>query len=129
MLALAGATPIAVVPPQADEEVRALWVTRTTLTSPESMSQMVAAAKAGGFNTLLVQVRGRGDAYYRSTLEPRAAELSAQARLRSARDVTSSRRTPPASSVHAWVAVNLVSSPTTLPLVARSRRSTARPNG
>ena len=37
---------------------------------------MVAAAQAGGFNTLLVQVRGRGDAYYSGTIEPRAAELA-----------------------------------------------------
>ena len=46
----------------APEQTRALWVTRTTLTSADSIKQMVTAAQAGGFNTLLVQVRGRGDA-------------------------------------------------------------------
>src|SRR5262245_64272376 len=60
----------------APEQTRALWVTRTTLSSPESIRQMVAAAQAGGFNTLLVQVRGRGDAYYQPTIEPRANELA-----------------------------------------------------
>src|SRR3982751_5111455 len=60
----------------APEQTRALWVTRTTRTSPDAIRQMVAAAQAGGFNTLLVQVRGRGDAYYASTLEPRAPELA-----------------------------------------------------
>ena len=39
---------------------------------------MVRAAIGGGFNTLIVQVRGRGDAYYRSGLEPRAADLAAR---------------------------------------------------
>ena len=34
------------------------------------IEQMVRAAQTGGFNTLIVQVRGRGDAYYDSALEP-----------------------------------------------------------
>ena len=39
-------------------EVRALWVVRTTLTSPEKIRSMVNAAADNGFNTLIVQVRG-----------------------------------------------------------------------
>src|SRR5687768_6025244 len=58
-----------------NEEVRALWVVRTTLTSPEKIRQMVNSAADNGFNTLIVQIRGRGDAYYKSRVEPRAAEL------------------------------------------------------
>src|SRR5881409_2358076 len=54
------------------DEVRALWVVRTTLTSTEKIRRMVESAKAAGFNTIIVQVRGRGDAYYRSRWEPRA---------------------------------------------------------
>jgi uncharacterized lipoprotein YddW (UPF0748 family) len=111
---MAGATPVAVVPPQADEEVRALWVTRATLTSPEAVSQMVRSAKAGGFNALLVQVRGRGDAYYRSTLEPRAAELSGHPDF-DPLAVTIKQAHAAGIRVHGWVAVNLVSSATTLP--------------
>jgi uncharacterized lipoprotein YddW (UPF0748 family) len=60
------------------DEVRALWVVRTTLTSPEKIKQMVESAKAAGFNTLIVQVRGRGDTYYRGRFEPRAVELKEQ---------------------------------------------------
>src|SRR5256885_7783579 len=56
-------------------EVRALWVVRTTLTSIPKIQAMVKAAAENGFNTLIVQVRGRGDAFYRSRREPRAAEL------------------------------------------------------
>jgi uncharacterized lipoprotein YddW (UPF0748 family) len=42
------------------------------MTTPEQVRDMVARADAAGFNTLIVQVRGRGDAYYHSTIEPRA---------------------------------------------------------
>jgi uncharacterized lipoprotein YddW (UPF0748 family) len=52
------------------EEVRGLWVVRTGLVSPEAVDRVVDQAAAGGFNTLLVQVRGRGDAFYRSQLVP-----------------------------------------------------------
>ena len=70
----------------ARDEVRALWVTRVSLTTPRSIGAVVQAARASGFNTLLVQVRGRGDAYFESTLEPRADPLAGQpATLRSAR--------------------------------------------
>jgi uncharacterized lipoprotein YddW (UPF0748 family) len=59
-------------------EVRALWVVRETLTSREKIQAMVERAAAAGFNTLIVQVRGRGDAYYHSRWEPRAIELNIQ---------------------------------------------------
>jgi len=98
----------------APEQARALWVTRTTLTSPESIKQMVAAADAGGFNTLLVQVRGRGDAYYTGTLEPRASELAARPTFDPLATVIEQAHAA-GLQVHAWVAVNLVSSSVSLP--------------
>src|SRR2546422_8131809 len=62
-------------PSQTNNEVRALRVVRTTLTSPEKIRTMVETAANNGFNTIIVQVRGRGDAYYRSHQEPRAMHL------------------------------------------------------
>src|SRR4051812_49351483 len=62
----------------AAEETRALWVLRSSLTSPASIPALVRTAKEQGFTTLLVQVRGRGDAYFASALEPRAADLARQ---------------------------------------------------
>src|SRR5687767_8787758 len=59
-------------------EVRALWVVRTTLSSPQGIRTMVREAAAAGFNTLMVQVRGRGDAFYSSTIEPRAEALAGE---------------------------------------------------
>jgi uncharacterized lipoprotein YddW (UPF0748 family) len=98
----------------APEQTRALWVTRTTLGSPESIRQMVAAAQAGGFNTLLVQVRGRGDAYYAGTIEPRAPELAGKPAFDPLATVLEEAHGA-GLKVHAWVAVNLVSSSVTLP--------------
>jgi uncharacterized lipoprotein YddW (UPF0748 family) len=59
-------------------EVRALWVVRTSITSPEAIEKVVSDAKRAGINTLIVQVRGRGDAYYRSRWEPRSDALKEQ---------------------------------------------------
>jgi uncharacterized lipoprotein YddW (UPF0748 family) len=95
-------------------EVRALWVTRSTLTSAESIRQLVSSAAAGGFNTLVVQVRGRGDSYYQGTLEPRASELAAKPAFDPLATVLQDAHAA-GLKVHAWVAVNLVASSVSLP--------------
>lgn len=98
----------------APQEVRALWVTRATLSSPAAIAQMVQSAQTGGFNTLIVQVRGRGDAYYSSTLAPRASELASRPAFDPlAETIAVARRA--GLRVHAWVVVNLVSSAVELP--------------
>lgn len=99
---------------RAKVETRALWVTRTTLSSPDAIHQMVRAAEAGGFNTLFVQVRGRGDSYYHGTIEPRAAELAAKPAFDPLAVVLDDAHAA-GLKVHAWVAVNLVSSSVSLP--------------
>jgi uncharacterized lipoprotein YddW (UPF0748 family) len=98
----------------APDQTRALWVTRSTLTSADAIRQMVRAADAGGFNTLLVQVRGRGDAYFNSTLEPRASELASKPEF-DPLNTTLEHAHAAGLTVHAWVAVNLVSSAASLP--------------
>lgn len=113
-VAVAAMAPRASAPDPPADDVRALWVTRATLSSPDAVSRMVGAARAGGFNALLVQVRGRGDAYYESSLEPRAAELSGQPDFDPlARTIAEAHAA--GIQVHAWIAVNLVSSAATLP--------------
>ena len=62
-------------------EVRALWVVRSTLDHPDSIRAMVARAHENGFNTLLVQVRGRGDAFYNARWEPRAESIVKDAKF------------------------------------------------
>lgn len=99
---------------RAEVGTRALWVTRTTLSLPDAIRQMVRAADAGGFNTLIVQVRGRGDSYYHGTLEPRASELAAKPAFDPLATVLADAHAA-GLKVHAWVAVNLVSSSVSLP--------------
>ena len=70
-----GTLPALTLPPETGD-VRALWVVRTALLHPDSARTAVRRADDAGFNTLLVQVRGRGDAYFASALEPRAEPLA-----------------------------------------------------
>jgi len=96
-------------------ETRALWVQRGSLASPQSIATLVKSAREHGFNTLLVQVRGRGDAYYLGSIEPRAAELLRQrddfdplATVLEAGHAAGLR-------IHAWINLNLISSAAELP--------------
>ncbi|RMF09659.1 MAG: hypothetical protein D6762_03100 [Candidatus Neomarinimicrobiota bacterium] len=88
---------------------RYLWVVRNTLTSREKIDDLIQFASRNGFTDLLVQVRGRGDALYRSRLVPTSPLLRhvsfdplsyilEQAHARQLR-------------VHAWVNVYVVWSP------------------
>lgn len=96
-------------------EVRGLWVLRSSLTSPLSVANLVRTASANGFNTLFVQVRGRGEAFYHSSIEPRATELDTQAsEFDPLADVIASAHAA-GMRVHAWVNVNLVASAAQLP--------------
>jgi len=89
-------------------EVRALWVVRTSLADPDTIRTMVARADEAGFNTLLVQVRGRGDAYYRSHREPPPSALRGiDAAFDPLATVVSEARRR-GLAVHAWVNVHLV---------------------
>jgi len=63
---------------QASSEVRGLWVVRTSLLGPAAIDKLVEDTADSGFNTLLVQVRGRGDALYTSRWEPRSDLLREQ---------------------------------------------------
>ncbi len=96
-------------------EVRALWVTRSSLTSPATVEEMTRAARASGFNTLLVQVRARGDAYFLGGLEPRASALSGQPGSFDPLMAVLQRAHALGLRVHAWVNVNLVASTGDLP--------------
>jgi uncharacterized lipoprotein YddW (UPF0748 family) len=100
---------------QGEEEVRALWVVRTTLTSPEKIRQMVNSAADNGFNTLIVQIRGRGDAYYKSRVEPRAVELKDQPPEFDPFAFTLSEAHKRGLKVHAWLNTSLLANLDALP--------------
>jgi uncharacterized lipoprotein YddW (UPF0748 family) len=96
-------------------EVRALWVVRNTLTSPEKIQRMIESAASNGFNTLIVQVRGRGDAYYRSRWEPRAAELKDQPADFDPLATTIDAAHKRGLKVHAWLNTSLLANLDALP--------------
>ncbi|MCR4401257.1 MAG: family 10 glycosylhydrolase [Firmicutes bacterium] len=58
-----------------DQEVRGLWVVRTSMATRGSVEKMVDLASKHNFNALFVQVNGRGEAYYTSSLVPRAPRV------------------------------------------------------
>jgi uncharacterized lipoprotein YddW (UPF0748 family) len=80
----------------ADGDVRAHWVQRASLQSPESIRRMVATAAINGFNTLFVPARTEGRGF-----DPLMETIDA-ARERGLR-------------VHAWLNVNMVASASELP--------------
>ena len=69
-----------------EREVRAVWITtvagldwpssRKASEQQASLAEMVERLHRSGFNTIFFQVRGRGDALYRSPLEPWSAVLT-----------------------------------------------------
>jgi uncharacterized lipoprotein YddW (UPF0748 family) len=102
-------------PVVAAQEVRALWVVRTTLTSPEKIRQLVQSAADNGFNTLIVQIRGRGDAYYKSRVEPRAIELKEQPPSFDPLALTLEEAHKRGLKVHGWLNTNLLANLDALP--------------
>src|SRR3954471_16383321 len=60
------------------DEIRAMWVLRTSLTTPERISTLVQAARDHASTTLFVQGRGRGDSCFLGGAEPRPPELVRQ---------------------------------------------------
>jgi uncharacterized lipoprotein YddW (UPF0748 family) len=95
-------------------ETRALWILRTSLTSPETIARVVRHAKTNGFNTLLVQVRARGDAYFTGGREPRASEIAGRPGFDPLGQMLDEAHRA-GLLVHAWTTINLVSSAVYLP--------------
>lgn len=57
-------------------ELRGVWITRFAYSSADQLEGIIDRAAAANFNAVFVQVRGNGDAYYESTVEPWARNLS-----------------------------------------------------
>ena len=55
---------------------KALWVVRDKITTAKAIDDLIEDAATRAIFDLVVQVRGRGDAYYRSELEPRAEPIT-----------------------------------------------------
>ncbi len=57
--------------------VRAVWVVRDALKTPQSIDTMLSLVREAHFTDVFLQVRGRGDAYYNSRIVPKAEGIAA----------------------------------------------------
>ena len=94
------------------DEVRALWADSWIkgFLSPEQTDRLLEEAWSANYNAVLVEVRKTGDAYYKSTLEPRATNIVGD--YDPLADLIAKARRPPAGKrpleVHAWIVANRV---------------------
>lgn len=102
--------------PPAAGEMRGLWVTRSWMTTPAQVSQVVGDAERHGFTAIFVQVRGRGDAFYRGGPDPRATLLARQPSTFDPLAELVERARAAGVQVHAWLNVNLVAGATAMPV-------------
>ena len=91
-----------------DDEIRALWVVRDALTTPESINRLVDFAVQTRMHILFVQVRGRGDVFYRSAIDPPASVLGAPLADFDPLAYLIALAKRSGISVHAWLNVYLV---------------------
>ena len=92
---------------KASRGVDYLWVLRDQLIEPAAIDSLVDRASRMGVRGLLVQVVGRGDAYYRSQLLPRAEPLGKSSDDDPLAHVLA-RAHAAGLEVHAWVNCMLV---------------------
>jgi uncharacterized lipoprotein YddW (UPF0748 family) len=87
------------------QELRGLWADafHNGMKSASQVTQLVDEARAGNFNAVFVQVRKRGDAYYNSTLEPKATDVSPQSFDPLADLIAKANTGGPKIEVHAWI--------------------------
>ena len=91
-----------------NQELRALWVVRDALTTPESVTRLIDFAVQTRTQMLFVQVRGRGDAFYRSRIDPPASVLTAPLSDFDPLAFLITLAQREGISVHAWLNVYLV---------------------
>ncbi len=87
-----------------EEDCRYFWVSRDAMVHPDSLDRLILMAEAAGANGLVVQVMGRGEAYYNSDILPRAEFSGFDDPLA----YLIARAKPRGMEVHAWVNAFLV---------------------
>ena len=97
----------------ASAEFRGMWIVRHTLVNSDRLLKSVELASRMNINALLVQVRGRGDAYYNSELVPRAEGLRPESFDPLSLAIHEAHQR--GIEVHAWINVFLAWNPTDTP--------------
>lgn len=97
----------ALLPSASAQEFRGLWVDafHPGFRSRSEVTRLIADARAGHFNALVVEIRKRGDAYYDSRYEPKAGEVSPPSFDPLAELIAQAHHTNngPRLEVHAWI--------------------------
>lgn len=95
-----------------NQEIRAAWVVRHALVSKEEIDRAIDYAVSARFQLLFVQVRGRGDAYYRSDLEPPGDDIVRPVTEFDPLEYLLTRAHEVGIAIHAWVNICYVWSKT-----------------
>ncbi len=87
------------------DEFRALWADafHSGFRTPAQTAQLVADARRGNFNAIVVQARKRGDAYYESLFEPKAADVAPSSYDPLADLISQAHAGPEPLEIHAWI--------------------------
>jgi uncharacterized lipoprotein YddW (UPF0748 family) len=102
------------------QEFRAMWADtfHAGLRNSSETSALIAAARSANCNAIVVEIRKRGDAYYRDGLEPVATDVAAdfdplEDLITKGHDTSGGQ---PKIEIHAWfVAYNIWNNQTTPP--------------
>lgn len=103
-------------------QIRAVWVDafHDGVKSLAQVDRLIADCRLGGINTIIVQVRRRGDAYYSRTAEPRTEDPAFTPGFDALQaTINAARAAWPPLEVHAWLA--------TIPIWNRKDRPPASP--
>ncbi len=93
-------------PAQANPEFRAFWADafHDGFKTPAQVTKLVADMRAANCNAIMVQARKRGDAYYNSSYEPKATDISSSFDpLQDLIDKAHNTSGGPRIEVHAWI--------------------------
>lgn len=93
--------------------VKGIWVIRTSITTPQKVQGILDFAQRNGYTDLFVQVRGRGDALYTSSIVPRSPLLKVSG-YDPLQDITRGAHAR-GIKVHAWINVFLSWSARSMP--------------
>jgi uncharacterized lipoprotein YddW (UPF0748 family) len=89
--------------PRPDDGVHAIWVTRFEYQTEAEIKAILQNCSGLGFNTVLFQVRGQADAYYRSRIEPWSERLGGKDPGFDPLEVACREAHRLGLSLHAWV--------------------------
>lgn len=104
--------------PEPQKEYRAFWVDmfHDGAKTPAQVDQLIKDVQASNANTIFLQVRRRGDAYYSKALEPKTEDSFLQSNYDPLADVIQKAHSAnPKIQVHAWFAMMPIWNKTTAP--------------